>query len=81
MPTAVSFNVPDGKYDAIIDAWCAQEGYQAFIVDGESQTIPNPETKIQFTKRCLKRILTSAYVRQTAEAARIAAEATAAGEV
>ena len=43
--------------------------------------IPNPETRLQFTKKILRQIMKSAYVNQQAETAKAAAKAIAEGEV
>lgn len=81
--TTFSFNLNDLKHDAIVDAWCATEGYQAMINDGTGtgNLIANPESKLQFAKRTVKRKMQDAYVRHQADLARIAAAATAEGEV
>lgn len=83
MPIQFNFNLPDNKHDAIVDAWCAQEGYQPMIDNGQGigVLIQNPETPLQFAKRTVKRKMQDAYVRRTAELARIAAAAAAEGEV
>jgi DNA polymerase III epsilon subunit-like protein len=81
--TTFSFNLNDNKHDAIVDAWCAVEGYQAMIDNGQGigVMIANPETKLQFAKRTVKRKMQDAYVRYNADMARIAAAAAAEGEV
>ena len=76
-----SFQLPDAKEDAIIDAWCNQEGYQISVSDGNGGMIANPETKVQFAKRTVKNKMKNAYVRYQAEQARLAAAAIADGEV
>lgn len=76
-----SFQLPDAKETAIIDAWCYQEGYQTTVSDGAGGMIANPETKVQFAKRTVKNKMKEAYVRYQAEQARIAATAIADGEV
>lgn len=76
-----SFQIPDAKETAIIDAWCAQEGYKDMIDNGQGGFIANPQTKVQFAKQTLKKLFVQAYVRQQAEIARAAAEATAQGDV
>lgn len=75
-----SFQLPDAKENAIIDAWCNQEGYQISVSDGNGGMIDNPETKVQFAKRTVKNKMKDAYVRYQAEA-RLAAAAIADGEV
>lgn len=79
--TNFTFNLPDLKHDAIVDAWCFIEGYQSMILDGLGGMTPNPETKLQFAKRTVKRKMQDAYVRYNAELARLAAAAQAEGEV
>lgn len=81
--TQFSFNLNDEKHDAIVDAWCAVEGYQAMIDDGTGTNtlIANPETKLQFAKRTVKQKMRETYVRHAAEQARLAAISTAEGEV
>ena len=76
-----SFQIPDAKETAIIDAWCVQEGYQEMVTDGNGGLTNNPETKTQFAKRTLKRYFTLAYVRQQGDAARVEAESNALDEV
>jgi len=76
----ITFNLPDDKVDAVVDAFCAQEGYQAMIWENDVQ-IPNPETKIQFTRRTLKQIMKAAYVNRQASLAKAAAAAAAEGEL
>lgn len=81
--TTFSFNLNDNEHDAIVDAWCAVEGYQAMIDDGTGtgHQIANPETKLQFAKRTVKRKMQDTYVRYAAEVARLAAAANAEGEI
>lgn len=76
----ITFSFPDNKIDAVVDAFCAQEGYQDMVWDN-NVLVPNPETKIQFTRRTLKGIMKSAYVNQQAELARSVAKSIAEGEV
>ena len=76
-----SFQIPDAKETAIIDAWCAQEGYPEMVDDGQGGLIANPQTKTQFAKQTLKKLFVQAYIRQQAEIARAAAEVTAQGDI
>lgn len=77
-----AFQLPDNKETAIIDAWCAQEQYQALVEDiVNGGMIENPETKTQFAKRTVKQKMKDAYVKYQAEQARIAAETAANAEV
>ena len=71
--TQFSFDLPESKYDEIIDAWCSQEGY--------SLLEQNQETKLEFAQRTLKEKLLDAYIRNAAELARIAAIETAQNEI
>ena len=81
--TTFSFNLNDLKHDDIVNAWCVCEGYKEMIDDGTGTNtlIPNPESKLQFSKRTVKRKMQDAYVRHQAELARLAAIITAEGEV
>lgn len=76
----ITFSLPDAKIDAIVDVFCVQEGYQSMIWENDI-SVPNPETKIQFTKRRLREIMKRAYVNYQAEQARLAAASVADGEV
>lgn len=76
----ITFTLPDDKVDAVVDAFCAQQGYQEMIWENDTQ-IPNPETKIKFTRRTLKQIMKTAYVNYQAELAKEAARLLAEGEV
>jgi hypothetical protein len=76
----ITFNLPDDKVDAVVDAFCAQSGYQAMIWGNDVQ-VPNPETKMQFTRRTLKQIMKTAYVTYQAELAKAAAVAAANNEL
>lgn len=76
----ITFTLPDDKVDAVVDAFCAQSGYQAMIWENDVQ-VPNPETKIQFTRRTLKQLMKTAYVNHQAELAKAAAAATASNEL
>lgn len=76
----ITFTIPDDKVAAVVDAFCAQEGYQAMIWENDVQ-IPNPETKNQFARRTLKQIMKNAYVNHQAELAKQAAAAAANGEL
>jgi len=77
---SISFNLPDDKIDAIVDAFSTQEGYQTMIWENDVQ-VPNPETRLQFTKKVLRQIMKAAYVNHQAELAKVAAKAIAEGEV
>lgn len=76
-----SFQLPDANEDAIIDAWCNQEGYQISVPDENGGMIDNPETKVQFAQRTVKNMMKQAYVRYQAEQARIAAASIADSEI
>ena len=76
----ISFNLPDNKIDAIVDAFSTQEGYQDMVWENDVQ-IPNPETRLQFTKKVLRQIMKTAYVNRQAELAKATAKAVAEGEV
>lgn len=77
---SISFNLPDDKIDAIVDAFSTQEGYQTMIWENDVQ-VPNPETRLQFTKKILRQIMKTAYINKQAELAKAAARAIAEGEV
>lgn len=77
---SISFNLPDDKIDAIVNAFSTQEGYQTMVWENDV-LIPNPETRLQFTKKILRQIMKTAYVNQHAELAKAAAKAIAEGEV
>lgn len=77
---SISFNLPDNKIDAIVDAFSTQEGYQAMIWENDVQ-IPNPETRLQFTKSVLRQMMKAAYVNHQANLAKEAARVVAEGEV
>lgn len=68
----ISFTIPDDKLDEILDAFCIQEGYDEMILI-DDVLVPNPESKLLFTRKTLKKILKSAYVRRKGELARDAA--------
>ncbi len=76
-----SFQLPDAKEAAIIDAWYVQEGYQNAVPDENGVMVANPETKVQFAKRTVKQKMKDAYIRYQAEQARINAAAIADAEV
>lgn len=76
----ITFSLPDDKVDAIVDAFCAQQGYQEMIWENDTQ-IPNPETKIQFTRKALRQMMKVAYVNHQASLAKEAARLLAEGEV
>jgi len=50
----ISITVPDGIAERVLNAVCKYHGYQDEI-DGQ----PNPETKVQFTKRKIKETVKS----------------------
>jgi predicted SAM-dependent methyltransferase len=76
----ITFVIPDNMVDAVVDAFCAQEGYQDMVWENDV-LVSNPETKIQFTRRTLKGIMKTAYVNQQSLAAKLATEAVANGEL
>ncbi len=47
----INWDAQDPKDDATIDAIASLYSYQTNILDGNGQSIPNPETKAQFAKR------------------------------
>lgn len=65
----------------IQDAFAAQYGYQATIPDGSGGTIPNPESKNQFTKRKIAEYVKDVVKGHEANLAADAARATAAASV
>jgi len=76
----ITFNLPDDKVDAIVDAFSTQEGYQPMIWENDTQ-IPNPETRMQYTKKILRQLMKTAYVNRQAELAKSSAKAIAEAEV
>jgi len=76
-----SFQIPDAKETAIINAWCVQEGYQIIVEDSNGVMIANPETPTQFAKKTLKKYFTQPYVQRQVDAARVAVESSVLGEV
>ena len=48
---AITFNFNAQQTARVVQATCANRGYQATIQDESGNTIPNPETQGQFTKR------------------------------
>jgi hypothetical protein len=76
----ISFNFPDDKIDAIIDAWCIANSYPETIWENDV-LVPNPETKLQFTRRSLKQMMKNAYVSEKAKVAMLAASEAADAEV
>lgn len=77
---SISFNLPDNKIDTIVDAFSTQEGYQTMVWENDAM-VPNPETRLQFTKKILRQIMKTAYVNHQAELAKEAAKVIAEGEV
>ena len=77
---SITFNLPDNKIDAIVEAFSTQEGYQDMIWENDV-LVPNPETRIQFTRKALRRIMKTAYVNHQAALASAAAKVIAEGEV
>jgi predicted SAM-dependent methyltransferase len=76
----ITFSLPDDKIDAIVDAFSTQEGYQDMIWENDA-LVPNPETRIQFTRKVLRQIMKNAYVNHQALLAANAAKVIAEGEV
>jgi hypothetical protein len=72
-----SFDTGTVPVARIIDAMALEYGYQATIPDpaNPGQTIPNPQTKAQFGKAQIGRIIKEAVRNQERQAARAAAEA------
>lgn len=79
--TQFCFDLPDTKYDDIIDAWCMQEGYSLMAQDESGLMVANPESKLEFTQRTVKEKMQDAYIRNAAELARKAAVEAAQNEI
>jgi hypothetical protein len=73
-----SFDTGSVTVARIVDAMAITYGYQATIPDPQNagQSIANPETKAQFAKAQIKRIITEAVKNAEMHEARKAAEAT-----
>lgn len=77
----ITINIPDGQVARVRNAFASAYGYQATIPDPNNagQTIPNPETKGQFTERKIREFIREVVAGQeatvdanTARSARIA---------
>jgi len=83
MADSITINFPDGERARILRAFVQAYGYKDTIPDPNNpgQTIPNPETKGQFTKRKIaafvKDVVASIEVKEAAESAAEAARSNA----
>ena len=73
----LSYNTGTVPVSRIVDAICAEYGYQANIPAPQNpgQTIPNPETKQAFAKRMIGTVIRNIVANQDLATARQAAEA------
>lgn len=47
------FTMPSEFLDEMVDAFCGQFGYQASTVDGEGNTVMNPQSAAEFAMQCI----------------------------
>lgn len=77
----IILTIPDNKAQRIVNGICGTFGYQDTIDDLDDnsmpRSVPNPETKTQFSKRMLYKMIKDAVMAwesaRDAEAARLAA--------
>lgn len=61
----ITITIPDNEISRAINAICSKYNYQdTIIVDIDKGPIPNPETKAQFAKRMVARIIKEAVLEQ-----------------
>ena len=58
---SITITIPDGKANAIIDAFATQYNYQDEIGDEDGNMIPNPQTKKQFALEVIKSFVREVY--------------------
>jgi hypothetical protein len=64
---AISVNVPAAQVPRVEAAFRATYGYPTQILDGEGNTVPNPETPQQFVQRMLREHVRDVVVRHEME--------------
>ena len=54
---SINLQIPDAVISRVINAICAQQGYQAELVAEDGTTSSNPQTKAQFAKQFIIRVV------------------------
>lgn len=76
----ITIQIPDDQRHRILDSFCSKYGYSESVDDGQGGQIPNPETKVQFTKRMViahvQEVVKAVEIEEARNAAAQAAAAT-----
>lgn len=71
----LQFNIPDAAVPRVLDAFANRFSYEPTITQEDGSVVPNPETRVEFTRRMVREFIVQTVLdHESRQAAQIAVE-------